>query len=483
MNCELQDIAPFSNLLALKTEQRPDYYNRTIFFVRRIGSCRFRHPKRSFRNARNSAYVSIYTGPTAFMPLFLRQIVFLAVLLPSALLADDVVFKSDVALSRVDAQVMDRSGRNVTGLQKEDFVLRVDGKPVPIRGFASEEMPIDIVLLLDVSGSMQPHVRRIASASEQALNVLAPNDRIAVMVFDTHARVRLPFRSDHDEITKSLQKLLHSEHFNGGTRITDAIMSAADYLRSNARPEARRAVVILTDDQTQDEEDEPRVEGALAESNAVLSFIQAPYEEPSFSRPRRGTWGGGGGGIGFPGGGWPGGGGGGWPGSGGGGPMGGGGSPGGYGMGNRSHTAGTATIAQDSGGDTMSVNNASALEDTLERLRQRYALSFYMPEGMAGASRDSVRVDLASEARARFSDADVQYRRVFMSGGTGVRSGPTQVSHAPPDADSVPPAPTPAISDSSSSGDSTEPSTTHRRRGAAVNESSSGPVINTVPSN
>ena len=117
---------------------------------------------------------------------------------------DPVVFKSDIAFTRVDAQVVDRDGRTVTGLDRQDFVLRVDGHPVPIRNFASENMPIDILLLLDISGSMEPHVERIASAAQQALNVLAPKDRVAVMTFDTSTRVRLPFTSSHSEVTSEL---------------------------------------------------------------------------------------------------------------------------------------------------------------------------------------------------------------------------------------------------------------------------------------
>src|SRR5579884_3628977 len=223
---------------------------------------------------------------------------------------DPAVFKTDVALSRVDAQVLDREGHAVTGLQLRDFVLRVDGKVVPIRNFASENKPIDILLLLDVSGSMQPHVQRIASAAQQALSVLADHDRIAVMVFDTHTRVRLPFTGSHQDVTRELNRLLRWEHFDGGTHITRALLDAANYMQREARQDARRAIVILTDDETQDEEDEPRVEGALARANAVLSFLQAPYEVPSVygGGPRpHGTWGGGGGwpggGIGFPGGG------------------------------------------------------------------------------------------------------------------------------------------------------------------------------------
>ncbi len=385
--------------------------------------------------------------------------------------ADEPVFKSEVAMTRVDAQVLDRDGRAITGLERSDFVLHVDGKLVPIRNFASENMPIDILLLLDVSGSMEPHVERIASAAREALNVLADKDRVAIMVFDTSTRVRLPFRSSHGEITDELNHLLRSEHFDGGTRITSALISAANYVAREARPDARRAIVILTDDETQDSEDEPRVESALARANAVLSFLQAPYEPPVMARGghRRGTWGSGGGG--WPGGGtgWPGGGGVGFP----------GGGPvilgrrgrGGYG-GDQSHSAGTATIAQDSGGDTMQIQQASALEDTLARLRQRYALHFYLPEGSTASGQNSVRVDLSQEARMRYQDAEIHYRRIFMSGAAGAHAGPTVVSREPASADTT-------VEPVSQDQAPVQATTSGKRRGAAVNEDS-GPRINTI---
>lgn len=371
---------------------------------------------------------------------------------------DPVVFKSDVAMTRVDAQVVDSDGRIVTGLDKADFVLRLDGKVVPIRNFANENLPIDILLLLDVSGSMQPHVQRIARAAQDALSVLAPHDRIAVMVFDTYTRTRLPFTSDHAEVTKSLDRILRSESFHGGTRITTSLISAADYVQHQARPEARRAIVILTDDETQDSEDEPRVERALTRANAVLSFLQAPYEPPTAGGypgggRRRGTWGSGGG---WPGGvGWPGGGGGvGLP--GGRGPTGGGYDP--------SHTAGTAEIAADTGGDTMRVDDARSLEDTLSRLRQRYALYFYLPEGAKSAEDRNIQVDLAQYARIRYAQAQIRYRHSSM-GNDSVQTAtvPTRVTQVPANTTDEDPSTLPTR-------------TTSSGRRAAVNEDSSSRV-------
>ncbi len=229
----------------------------------------------------------------------------------------------------------------------------------------------------------------------------------------------------------------------------------------HARADARRAIVILTDDETQDAEDESRVESALSRANAVLSFLRAPYEPPTaggrMPGGRRGggglSWPGGGG-IGLPGGG-------GWP--------GGGSIPGGSsGPVDRSHSAGTETIAGDSGGDTMSVDDASALEDTLARLRQRYALHFYLAEEAQAKTSHNIRVDLSTEARIRFPEAEVRSRRVFMSGSdSDQKSGPTVVTHQTAPSDPIP-------------GDDGSSQPTVKRRRVAVNEDSSGPVINTV---
>lgn len=369
---------------------------------------------------------------------------------------DAVVFKSNVALGRVDAQVLDNQGRAIEGLQISDFVLKVDGRALPIRSLASENMPVDVLLLLDVSGSMRPHIERIASASEQALNVLAPNDRVAIMVFDTSTRVRLGFRSDHAEVANGLDRVINHESFRGGTHITRALLDAAAYVEREARPNARRAIAILTDDETQDMEDEPRVESALARANAILSFLRAPYEEPRFpgAGRRRGTWGSGGGwpggGIGFPGGG----------------PISiGRRGPGGYGV-DRSHSAGTATIARDSGGDTIPVDDASALEETLSKLRQRYALFFYLPEGATAEAERHIEVDLSTQARLRYEQAELRYRRAYLADKTSADAQPviTRTEQAPAAGTSE----TPAMV-----------STPAPRRRVAVNEDS-GPQVNSV---
>jgi hypothetical protein len=116
----------------------------------------------------------------------------------------------------------------------------------------------------------------------------------------------------------------------------------------------------------------------------------------------------------------------------------------------------------------MHVDEASALEDTLARLRQRYALYFYVPEGSRQAGQGTVKVDLSQEAKLRYQDAEIHYRRVYMSGsGSDEHPGPMVVTRAQQPVD--PP---------SQDQNTLDPSTS-KRRSVAVNEDSE-PRVNTI---
>jgi VWFA-related protein len=319
----------------------------------------------------------------------------------SAAPQDNVVFRSDVSLIRVDTRVVDGGNHAITGLRAEDFVLREEGQPQPIRGFGAEDMPVDVLFLLDVSASMRPHVQRIAEASGHALTVLGKDDRMAIMVFDRSTRVLLPFSANREDVHQAFGRSLQKEQFNGGTDISRAILNASEYIGRQGRRDARRAIVILTDDQTERDRDDVAVMRALARADAVLCALIAPDALHSGQLPSAG-------GLQDPFGGLldpevrrlfgdqltrafrtiakP-----------------------------RTSSAGTAEIAQDSGGDSLSVNDASALSETLARIRQRYALFFNLPDGVQPGQERNIEVTLAPEAFERHPDAQVRYRRGYMT--------------------------------------------------------------------
>ena len=349
---------------------------------------------------------------------------------------DEAVFRSDVSLVRVDTQVIDRDNRAITGLRAEDFILREQGQTRPIRNFASEKIPIDVVLLLDVSASMRPHIERIASAAHEAFRALRDEDRIAIMVFDRSTRLRLSFSKNHNDAERELESLLNQETFNGGTDVTRGLLDATEYVARQGRREARRAIVIVTDDQTGSNRDVEGVSRALTKADTVLSLLLAPDAMANRGGMGGGRRGGGGGG--------------GWPGAGGGlgGPLGGiilgrrgGGGPyGGRGPGSargpRTQSAGTAEIARRSGGDSLPVDDASALETTLARIRQRYALHFNLPDGVKPGEERTIDVSLAETTRQRYPGAELRYRQVYiaptlMAGAGSTSPAPALINRSP----------------------------------------------------
>ncbi len=307
-----------------------------------------------------------------------------------------ITFRSNVSLGRVDAHVVDGGGRPIRGLKAQDFILRVDGRPQDVRDFQSEKMQIDVVLLLDVSRSMEPHIRRVAAASHQALRTLGEQDRIATLVFDRVTRLGMPFRSSRLDAEREMESVLGRETFEGGTDITRGILDTAFYVEQNARRDARRAIIIVTDDQTERSRNEAAVLRALTRADTVLSALIAPdalhtgaayRRSPSYDDDRaRDVFG----------------------------EL----IPrmlGAYQRGPRTQSAGTSEIATQSGGDSMAVDQASAFEQTLARIRERYALYFYLPEGMQPGVEHSVEVLLTDAARRRHPGAEVRYRRAYLS--------------------------------------------------------------------
>jgi hypothetical protein len=326
-------------------------------------------------------------------------------------------------MGRIDAQVLDRDSLSIADLSKNDFVLRSYEHNIPVRSLRYEDLPVDVLMLLDVSGSMRVQVERVANASQRALSVLAPHDRVAVMVFTTGTSVRLKFSEPDEKVAKKLDDIANG-NFGGGTDIHGALMEAAEYVGREARREARRAIVIVTDDQARAVNRE-RVAAALSEADTVVMALLAPLVlEASggpVGGPPRGPWPGGGGtwggpvifGSPFP-----------FPGSTTG-PM-------------DVPRAGTEDVARESGGESMPVGNAASLETVFRRIRQRYAIYYHLPEGVVPAELGALELDLADRTRQRHPYAELRYRQVHLAGETR-RTFVKRVPPRPPAVDATAP--------------------------------------------
>lgn len=156
------------------------------------------------------------------------------------------VFKSETSDVRVDVEVTD--GKHpIQTLTRDDFTVSDNGQPQNIVYFGHDREKLALILLLDVSGSMQPHVEQLAAKAREALSVLRPGDRVAIMVFGKRSEIHQDFSDNIAESARQIPIAIHGHDVGAGTAINAAIADAADYMRQNAGDSGRRAILIVTD--------------------------------------------------------------------------------------------------------------------------------------------------------------------------------------------------------------------------------------------
>lgn len=163
--------------------------------------------------------------------------------------APDEPLKLTTDLVVVDAQILNKkSGAVVGGLALEDFSLYEDGIKQQVTHFSQDKLPLSIVFLLDVSGSVMPIINRVRDEGLVALAHLKQNDEIAVMIFGKWAEVFQDFTSDRQLIAKRVGEIrLIGPWIQDGTDIHEAVYQASRYLAKASNPGTRRVIIIVTD--------------------------------------------------------------------------------------------------------------------------------------------------------------------------------------------------------------------------------------------
>ncbi len=269
----------------------------------------------------------------------------------------------------VDAAVTDSAGRTISGLAPADFEIFDKDTPRKIVYFEHESDPLDVLLLLDVSGSMSRSLAEIASTARAALRPLGSGDRVAVMLFARSSDLRQPFTSDFDAVANEIRTAIsHSEDLGTGTAINAAIVhAAAEICRQPSQ--ARHAILIVTDNlslnyRISDEEVLRQLYAADATLNAILIGKQR-HPPP----PKRGVS-----------------------------------------LNTDFTPSDVFKLAEQTGGEAMESRKASeSFPLMIERIRSRYRLQYEAPAAAPGEFR-SIRVQLAPAARNHHPNAVIRAR-------------------------------------------------------------------------
>ena len=152
------------------------------------------------------------------------------------------VFRGTGDAVRVFVTVTDRDGRLVTNLTREQFELRDEGKTQPITIFDNTPKPIRLVVMLDVSGSMEGNLALLRGASQELFTRLRKDDAARVGTFGRDVTISPEFTRDPAQLRTALPEAIPRD---APTPLWRAIDEAIDVFDDET--DARSVILVLSD--------------------------------------------------------------------------------------------------------------------------------------------------------------------------------------------------------------------------------------------
>ena len=153
------------------------------------------------------------------------------------------VIKVETNLVSVNVSVFNNKSKMFVGsLTPTDFLVKEDGQEQTVTYFASTDVPFDLVLLVDLSGSTAEKRDLIKKSTLRFIEAARPNDRLAIVTFSHVTNLISPLTLDRAQLTASVDKM----EGMGGTHVWDAIKYSLDEVLGPKTLERRRAIVLMS---------------------------------------------------------------------------------------------------------------------------------------------------------------------------------------------------------------------------------------------
>ena len=154
------------------------------------------------------------------------------------------VIKTETNLVSLNVSVFNNKSKLFVGsLTKEDFLVLEDGKEQTVSYFASTDVPFDLVLLVDLSGSTSEKRDLIKKSTLRFIEAARPDDRLAIVTFSDRTDVISPLTLDREQLKASVANM----NGLGGSHVWDAVKFALDTILGPKTLDRRRAVVLMSD--------------------------------------------------------------------------------------------------------------------------------------------------------------------------------------------------------------------------------------------
>src|SRR5436305_2888806 len=149
-------------------------------------------------------------------------------------------FRAGTQVVSLFVTVQDAQKRLVPDLLQDEFQVFDNEKPQPIVYFDNSIHPINVVVMLDTSGSMTLTIDLLKQAAEQFVIRLLPEDKARVGAFNDKIQINARWSSNRDQLVTDIKDL----DYGNGTRLWDAVGIALDEPKGI---DGRRVVLVFTD--------------------------------------------------------------------------------------------------------------------------------------------------------------------------------------------------------------------------------------------
>ena len=154
------------------------------------------------------------------------------------------VIKVETNLVSLNVSVFNSKLKMFVGsLTKYDFSVMENDQPQTVTYFASTDVPFDLVLLIDLSGSTLDKRDLVKKSTLRFIEAARPTDRLAIVTFSDMPSVISPLTLDRAQLAASVKNIEGS----GGSNVWDAVKFALDNVIGPKSLERRRAVVLMSD--------------------------------------------------------------------------------------------------------------------------------------------------------------------------------------------------------------------------------------------
>jgi Ca-activated chloride channel homolog len=164
----------------------------------------------------------------------------LAAAASAVLAAQQPTFRAGTQVVSLFVTVADAQKRLVPDLTQDDFQVFDNEKAQPVTYFDNSIHPINVVVMLDTSGSMTLTIDLLKQAAEQFVIRLLPDDKARVGAFNDKIQINAKWSNNRDQLVTDIKDL----DYGNGTRLWDAVGAALDELKPI---DGRRVVLVFTD--------------------------------------------------------------------------------------------------------------------------------------------------------------------------------------------------------------------------------------------